>query len=90
MADTPDGVRKGGSYLSYQLRLWREDDESNLWRASLESAGILDRIGFSCLDALFEYIRQKTTGQGSAAGAADGKEVTNVGGTHANVLAGRR
>ncbi|MGE5223319.1 MAG: hypothetical protein ACM3PY_12845 [Omnitrophica WOR_2 bacterium] len=59
------------------LRLWREDGANNRWRASLESAGTPDRIGFSSLEALFGYLRQKTTGQGSAESATEGREVTN-------------
>jgi hypothetical protein len=75
--EAPGGGRKGGRYFSYLLRLWQEDDASNPWRASLESSEATGRTGFSNLEALFEYLRQKTVEQGSVAGAADGKEVTN-------------
>jgi len=67
MADTPDGVRKGGSYLAYLLRLWRKNGISSYWLASLESVDTHSRIGFSGLEALFEYIRQKTVEQESVA-----------------------
>ena len=52
-------------YLAYLLRLWqvnsdngpenRHPQHSN-WRASLEEPGSRKRIGFSSLEALFEYL----------------------------------
>jgi hypothetical protein len=75
MTDTPDDVRKGGSYLAYLLRLWRKNGISDYWLASLESVDTHSRIGFSGLEALFEYIRQKTVEQGSVADAPAKMEV---------------
>lgn len=66
--DKPGGDRYQGRYFSYLLRLWQEEGASHGWRASLESADASGRTGFSNLEALFEYLRRITAGQGSAMG----------------------
>jgi len=51
------------AYLSYLLRLWREDrDVETAWRASLESAETPERIYFASLDELVSYLRDRTDG----------------------------
>jgi hypothetical protein len=59
-------------YLSYLLRLWRENDgrrvhgvETAVWRASLERPQEGERHGFATLEDLFAYLR-KETGSGSS------------------------
>ncbi|MGD9029326.1 MAG: hypothetical protein PVG25_05900 [Anaerolineae bacterium] len=62
-------------YISYLMRLWRDDDECTLdpedkrhhcgqvrivWRASLESALSGKRRSFASLDALFTFLRRET------------------------------
>ena len=54
-------------YLSYLLRLWREQDageknnaEPAVWHASLESSLTGRRQGFHSLDELFAFLRQET------------------------------
>jgi hypothetical protein len=48
-------------YLSYLLRLWREDGkESNNWRASLESALTHKRYVFPSLMELFAFLQRQT------------------------------
>jgi hypothetical protein len=48
-------------YLSYLLRLWREDGkESTDWRASLESALTGKRHVFPCLMELFAFLQRQT------------------------------
>lgn len=47
------------TYRSYLLRLWREDQASEPWRASLQSAATGERQGFANLDTLFDYIRRE-------------------------------
>jgi hypothetical protein len=48
-------------YLSYLLRLWREDDEGQTaWRASLERSRTAKRQVFPSLDDLFEHLQQRT------------------------------
>ena len=58
---------KRQQYLSYLLRLWRENDsvgahgiETALWRASLESPQAGERQGFASLEELFAYLRRET------------------------------
>jgi hypothetical protein len=60
MAGKPDGNHRGVRYFSCLVRLWREDLTNNRWRASLEHADTDSRIGFPSLEALFDYLRQKT------------------------------
>jgi hypothetical protein len=55
-------------YLSYLLRLWRENDDEKphhctgeaVWRASLENALTGRRHGFHCLNELFTFLRRET------------------------------
>ena len=48
-------------YLSYLLRLWREDgEEPTNWRASLESALTGKRHVFPCLMELFAFLERQT------------------------------
>ena len=55
-------------YLSYLLRLWREQDEGEIkdsaepavWHASLESSLTGKRQGFNSLDELFAFLRRET------------------------------
>ncbi len=48
-------------YLSYLLRMWREDgEEQNDWRASLESALTHKRYVFPSLMELFAFLRRQT------------------------------
>jgi hypothetical protein len=66
-------------YLSYLLRLWRvrergppdgepPDSGVSAWRASLQSPGTGERIGFRTLEELFAFLRGQTgTRQGSDA-----------------------
>jgi hypothetical protein len=45
-------------YLSYLVRLWRVDDgEEPAWRATLKSSQTGQQVGFSSLEALFDYVR---------------------------------
>jgi hypothetical protein len=67
------GERLG--YLSYLVRLWRDDDQDTpcridgapsrtdekvIWRASLESALTGKRQSFASLDDLFAFLRRET------------------------------
>jgi hypothetical protein len=48
-------------YLSYLLRLWREDgEEPTNWWASLESALTGKRHVFPCLMELFAFLQRQT------------------------------
>ena len=50
-------------YLAYLLRLWRvNDDGKPVWRASLESPHTGERHGFANLEALFDFLEEKTGG----------------------------
>jgi len=50
-------------YFAYLLRMWREDNGDGtpsvtemLWRASLQSPGNTQRIGFTSLEELYSYL----------------------------------
>ena len=54
-------------YLSYLLRLWRENDsqethggEATVWRASLERPQAGERQGFASLVDLFAFLESET------------------------------
>ena len=48
-------------YMSYLLRLWRDDGEGATgWRASLESSLTGKRQVFASLDELFDFLRRQT------------------------------
>lgn len=48
------------SYLSYLLRLWREErGEKIVWRASLESVQTGERCSFGTIDDLFHFLREQ-------------------------------
>ncbi len=48
-------------YLSYLLRLWREDgEEPSNWRVSLESALTHKRYVFPSLAKLFAFLQRQT------------------------------
>jgi hypothetical protein len=48
-------------YLSYLLRLWRDSDAENVWRASIESPHTGQCQGFAGLDELFAFLRERTS-----------------------------
>lgn len=48
-------------YLAYLLRLWRDSDVENVWRASIESPDTGERRGFAGLDGLFAFLQQQTS-----------------------------
>ena len=53
------GERPG--YLAYMLRMWRvEAEDGPVWRASVESPHTGERVGFRNLEALFDYLVEKT------------------------------
>ncbi|MFN8492564.1 MAG: hypothetical protein U0350_33495 [Caldilineaceae bacterium] len=57
-------------YLSYLLRLWREEHAGEfVWRASLESVQTRERQGFASLQELFVFLTQQVDVAGN-----DGKE----------------
>jgi len=48
-------------YIAYLLRLWQVRSEAGpTWRASLESAQGGERLGFTGLDELLEFLRRRT------------------------------
>ena len=50
-------------YRSYLLRLWQvRNGEEAHWRASLQEACTGERHGFAGLEALFEFLRDRTEG----------------------------
>jgi len=61
-----DMVKQKG-YLSYLLRLWRENDQDRpQWRASLESTQDSERQSFASLDDLLTFLRQETSNQSTS------------------------
>lgn len=56
----PDDHRQ--NYLAYLLRLWRtKDDDWPGWRASVESPHTAERHTFTDLEALFAFLRERTS-----------------------------
>ncbi len=50
-------------YMAYLLRLWLVNtDTGRVWRASLESPDTGEQLGFPCLEALFAFLVEQTTG----------------------------
>lgn len=67
--------KRPSAYQSYLLRLWPAGDESQIvWRASLDSPGTGERIGFANLEELFDFLRQQT---GVSPAADAGPDETN-------------
>lgn len=51
-------------YQAYMLRIWQDLNEpSSVWRASLESPHTGKRHGFTSLEALFDFLRQRADQQ---------------------------
>jgi hypothetical protein len=56
-------------YLSYLLRLWLSDSAGKpAWRGSLEDPHTGNRLGFTDLSRLFEYLQRETEGKSSDTG----------------------
>lgn len=54
-------VKEQRGYRSYLLRLWQiKYGEELVWRASLEDPFTGERRGFASLEALFDFLWQKT------------------------------
>ena len=52
-------------YFSYLLRIWRVGNrDQSTWRASLEDTHTGERVGFASLQALCQFLDQKTASQG--------------------------
>lgn len=48
-------------YISYLLRMWETSNgERRLWRASLETPGSGQRLGFASLESLTEFLEAQT------------------------------
>jgi hypothetical protein len=62
------------SYLSYLLRLWPAGTGPGIeWRASLEEVSTGERKAFAGLDALLDYLRERT-GAGPPQEQQDGSD----------------
>jgi hypothetical protein len=59
-------------YLSYLLRLWQtSDDGEQIWRASLESPGTEERLGFASIEDLIDFLRDRTRPEGEGGDELD-------------------
>lgn len=47
-------------YISFLLRLWRDESSPSAWRASLEDAATGERKGFATLEMLTEFLVKST------------------------------
>ena len=76
MANKPKKQHK--RYLSYMLRLWRENadglakSDKPPWRASLERPQVGERLGFASLVDLFAYLEEETESNSPGSGEAEG------------------
>lgn len=58
-------------YRSYLLRLWQTSDDGELiWRASLETPGTRQRVGFATLRDLCEFLTAQTAAPSESDGRA--------------------
>jgi hypothetical protein len=58
-------ANKQQRYLSYLLRLWQtSDDGEQVWRASLESPGTGERLGFASIEDLIGFLLDRTRPEG--------------------------
>lgn len=49
------------TYVSYLLRLWRvRETDQFTWRASLDDPSTGERLGFTSLSELFEFLQEQT------------------------------
>jgi hypothetical protein len=49
--------------VAYLLRMWQATGEDGMaWRASLESAGTGERVGFAELEDLFRFLEREARG----------------------------
>jgi len=55
----PKSTAAEEDYRSYLLRLWREGQTADAWRASLQSVITGERRGFASLDALLDFLRDQ-------------------------------
>lgn len=59
--ETPDIPQ---TYLVYLLRLWQvREGNTVLWRAALENTRANERLAFTDLNALFDYLQAQTNVQ---------------------------
>jgi hypothetical protein len=68
MDDWANSRGQRSDYVSYLLRLWRDDGSEGTasrqptapWRGSLENPHTGQRLGFASLEALFDYLQEET------------------------------
>ena len=66
MSDKAQRAGEQSDYQSYLLRLWRVSEGEEDWCVSLESARTGERRGFADLEAMLDFLRQRTALQPSA------------------------
>jgi hypothetical protein len=60
-------------YLAYLLRMWRVDEDGGShWRASLERPSNGERLIFTSLETLFEFLRHRAGGDREPRPPGDG------------------
>jgi hypothetical protein len=89
MGGTLDGRQEQPDYLSYLLRLWRVNQGEEGWRASLESVHTAERMGFSNLDGLFDYLRCQICAGPECPNSEDERHSAQEGGDEAGTGTGR-
>lgn len=53
-------VEETSTYYAFLLRLWREGQDSESWRVSLQSAAAGQRLYFASLDDFYRFLRWQT------------------------------
>ena len=61
-------------YYSFLLRIWKNNDGRQEWRASLESIPLGAEIGFPNLEALFDYLQDHIVPETSSLSEDDDQE----------------
>lgn len=55
------GINRNKNYHSYLLRMWQvEDLFGQEWRGSLQDVVSGEKLGFACLDDLFDLLQEIT------------------------------
>ena len=62
-------------YLAYLLRMWRVQEDGGMsWRASLERPSNGQRLAFTSLEAVFDFLRRQASATTPAPPAAGDRE----------------
>ncbi len=66
-------------YMSYLLRLWRDDSEPPVWHTSLDNPSTFERQVFPNLESLFAFLQDKCSSTSSiCANGQTGEDINST------------